>query len=181
MWYSGSNILCCRGKLIFGYVVTERLTSIRFVRPNPKNLFITFSIINAPVILFSVYAFEFYWDRSIEWEVALVSLWALLFLTDFFMVHAATREPGVVPARSWNATKGYLPEKYMKASPETRVHYLQVNLAHSPILFKFKFCETCYIFRPSRSSHCNTCNNCVMRFDHHCIWLGTCVGKRNYK
>lgn len=37
------------------------------------------------------------------------------------------------------------------------------------------------IFRPSRVSHCNICNNCVINFDHHCVWLGTCIGRRNYK
>ena len=109
---------------------------------------ISLCVINIPVILFSVFAFEFYWDRSLEWEISLVSLWVLLGLTDFFMVHAASREPGIIPSRSWSSVSGYLPEKYIKVCPEARVHYLQVSLAHSPVLFKFKFCETCYIFRP---------------------------------
>ena len=41
-------------------------------------------------------------------------------------------------------------------------------------------CRICNIIKPLRAKHCFTCGRCVRRFDHHCPYLGQCVGERNH-
>lgn len=44
-----------------------------------------------------------------------------------------------------------------------------------------RFCKKCKARKPDRAHHCSTCGRCVLKMDHHCPWLATCVGLRNYK
>jgi hypothetical protein len=68
----------------------------------------------------------------------------------------------------------------------TQVHFSQdskclylVNNGSS-LSQSLRYCRVCNIYRPFRSIHCYQCHNCVVSFDHHCLWLGTCIGHRNY-
>ncbi|KAH0557077.1 hypothetical protein GP486_005136 [Trichoglossum hirsutum] len=44
-----------------------------------------------------------------------------------------------------------------------------------------RYCKKCQCSKPDRAHHCSTCNRCVLKMDHHCPWLATCLGLRNYK
>ncbi|ORY86225.1 DHHC palmitoyltransferase-domain-containing protein [Protomyces lactucae-debilis] len=44
-----------------------------------------------------------------------------------------------------------------------------------------RFCQKCCSRKPDRAHHCRSCRKCVLKMDHHCPWLATCVGFHNYK
>lgn len=83
---------------------------------------------------------------------------------------ASTTDPGIIP-------RSQTPPQSIIAFPTVR----ERAVMYRGRLVTLKYCDTCRIWRPPRSSHCATCNNCVRRFDHHCPWLGNDVGLRNYR
>ncbi|KAG5505008.1 hypothetical protein JKF63_04455 [Porcisia hertigi] len=42
-------------------------------------------------------------------------------------------------------------------------------------------CVYCRRFVQAGCKHCNVCDKCVPGFDHHCRWLNSCVGAKNYR
>ena len=72
---------------------------------------------------------------------------------------------------------GIIPKQYLSKVPEKGTRKCVIR-GH---IYNINYCPTCDIYRPPRTSHCAKCDNCVQKFDHHCDWMGTCVGKRNYK
>lgn len=45
----------------------------------------------------------------------------------------------------------------------------------------WRYCEPCRAPKPPRTSHCRACKECVLRYDHHCVWTGCCIGLFNVK
>lgn len=44
-----------------------------------------------------------------------------------------------------------------------------------------RFCKKCNAHKPPRTHHCRRCGRCILRFDHHCVWINGCVGHGNYR
>lgn len=98
----------------------------------------------------------------------------LLFLT-------SARDPGIIPRNL------HPPEEEFRYDPSVSI---DVGGRQTPSLqfprtkevmvngytVRVKYCDTCMLYRPPRCSHCSICNNCVERFDHHCPWVGQCIG-----
>lgn len=42
-------------------------------------------------------------------------------------------------------------------------------------------CIVCNIFCSPLTFHCDTCNKCYYKRDHHCPWIGKCVAADNYR
>ncbi|XP_052191366.1 protein S-acyltransferase 8-like [Diospyros lotus] len=173
--WKGNNIFIFNGRLIFG--------------PDARSLIITLLLILVPVIIFYalvagnlVHKFPSY---NAGYAILVVAIIFTIYVLVLLLLTSA-RDPGIVPRNLHPPEEEFCyessaaieaggrptPSRHLPRTKDVIVNGLSV---------KVKYCDTCMLYRPPRCSHCSICDNCVERFDHHCPWVGQCIGKRNYR
>ena len=150
--WAGYNYIRWKGNLLLGPCS---------FRPTMLSL-ITISI---PIFLFLFFISDFL-TKKISFLIPLIIV-IIYIITVSLLIIVSFCDPGII--LSFPMKKRIIEDR--RESKIFQLGYIK----------NYKYCDTCSIMRPSRSTHCGDCNNCVEKFDHHCPWIGTCVGKRNYK
>ncbi|KAH1069611.1 hypothetical protein AAZX31_03G104700 [Glycine max] len=171
--WKGNNKFLCGGRLVFGQ--------------DASSLFLTSFLIGGPATTFCIRMLASLKEEDPHFSNPVLIGGVILTVLDFiFLFMTSGRDPGIIPR---NAHPPELDEPLDINTPSMewvnnrapnlklpRVKDVLVN-GHT---VKVKFCDTCLLYRPPRASHCSICNNCVQKFDHHCPWVGQCIGSRNY-
>lgn len=164
--FPGKNTFFCDGRLVMG-----RQAGIFYV---------TLLLVIGTTALF--FAFDCPFMAEITPAIPVVSAVLFVFVLSNLLKTSFT-DPGIIPRASLAEAENLereieqpnTPGSAYRPPPRTK----EILVKGQPM--KLKYCFTCKIFRPPRASHCSICDNCVERFDHHCPWVGNCVGKRNYR
>lgn len=98
----------------------------------------------------------------------------LCVITEYYLILSYITEPGIIPRKC----PEFAPND-IDNSEET--NKIKEEDKEKPRIYTKRKCPTCNIIRPSGASHCHICDNCVLEFDHHCVFISNCVGKRNHK
>jgi hypothetical protein len=156
--YQGNSKFFCGGRFVLG--------------SQPFKVAQSAFLIVLPLVLYFPFVAVDINKVSGPWAFIVTAILTLLCL--FTLCVASFTNPGILPRANLRWTL----DIHDHDIPSTATSTANTNAAHYPN--HVKYCYTCKIFRPLRSVHCSVCDNCVFHLDHHCPWLGTCVGGGNY-
>ena len=119
---------------------------------------------------------KFYTDFSLLYHFSFI----FLCFFSFFLLLKTRKGPGIIEKNS----KGSLSiDTSIINNNETK----NISLASSPLfitksdLLINENCDICNITNiPLRSHHCKKCGICVLKYDHHCKFINTCIGEDNH-
>ncbi|KAK1325766.1 putative S-acyltransferase [Acorus calamus] len=125
-----------------------------------------------------------------SFESSLVALFVLLLfhcllamlLWSYFSV--VLTDPGSVPP-NWRPS---VDEERGETEPLAGSEYngavmgvQQLTAIGEPTNTRVRYCRKCNQLKPPRCHHCSVCGRCILKMDHHCVWVVNCVGALNYK
>ncbi|KAG4131147.1 hypothetical protein ERO13_D09G189200v2 [Gossypium hirsutum] len=114
--------------------------------------------------------------------VVLIVFHSLLVMVMWCYSSVVVTDPGGVPP-NW---RPFTDEEKGDADPLVGSGYGSAQLdpkqsAMVAVSQEIRFCHKCKQFKPPRAHHCSVCRRCILKMDHHCVWVVNCVGALNYK
>eukprot|EP00249_Psilotum_nudum_P020640 c27789_g1_i1 orf=734-1756(+) len=80
-----------------------------------------------------------------------------------------------------NTLFNYYLVAFMPAGPLPELAWGNFHLVHKGTLEGHRFCIFCKRPKPPGAHHCRSCKACVLEMDHHCPFVGNCIGAANQR
>lgn len=180
--HAGSNHFCFNGHCITGKDLSGALLTIFLISFTSTLWFIFISPILIEeltlVILFVAILLIFY-TLSKTTENYPNGKKIGFVLVYFF--RSMCMDPGIILRPSSFERTIFTRQYHVNEMTSAHLNHLIFDISINKLLVQCKYCITCQMIRPPRSSHCTICSNCISILDHHCPFLSTCIGMRNYR
>ncbi|XP_056603149.1 palmitoyltransferase ZDHHC23-A isoform X1 [Triplophysa dalaica] len=113
-------------------------------------------------------------------KLQLVTATTSMVLMLISLVHTK-RGPGFVRSQAQGVELDSCSTANSKNSHQDSSPSNKISQSNGVIEEKERWCPVCRLVRPPRAGHCRICGTCVLRMDHHCIWINSCVGQANHR